>query len=185
MVSPNKACHWVSVGTCVLACLLAQAEASRAGDFRLESVGARGGIYGNSGPHDFHQAEAFAIWNLPWDWDLGKEWHLQSQLELSAGWLGDSGVNSAIGSLGPGVLLSRARLPVSLEAGFYPTLLSKHTFGSEKIGSDFQINNHVGLNWDFAEHWRLSYRFEHLSNAGLSKDNPGLNMHLFGLSYVF
>jgi hypothetical protein len=41
------------------------------------------------------------------------------------------------------------------------------------------------LNWDFATHWRLGYRFQHMSNAGLSQPNPGLNMHMFALSYLF
>ncbi len=48
---------------------------------------------------------------------------------------------------------------------------------------DFQFTSHVGLNWDFAEHWRLGYRFQHISNADLAKPNPGLNMHLVTLSY--
>ena len=60
--------------------------------------------------HDFHQAELFGNWNLPWGWDLGKEWHLQSRLDLSAGWLGDRSQNAAIGTLGPTLVLSRARL---------------------------------------------------------------------------
>jgi hypothetical protein len=53
------------------------------------------------------------------------------------------------------------------------------------LGTDIQFTSHVGLNWDFAAHWRLGYRFQHMSNADLSRDNPGLNMHLFALSYVF
>ena len=49
----------------------------------------------------------------------------------------------------------------------------------------FQFSNEVGVNWNFAAHWRLSYWFQHMSNAGLAPSNGGLNLHLFGLSYVF
>jgi lipid A 3-O-deacylase len=165
--------------------LLLCAAAVRGEDFRLESVGARGGLSASSNGQQFNQAEAFANWNLPWGWDLGKEWHLQSRLDLSLGWLGDRGNNAAIGSAGPSVLLGRESLPVSVEGGVSPTFLSRHEFGSKDFGTDFQFTSHVGVNWDFAPHWRLGYRFQHMSNAGLASKNPGLNMHLFALSYLF
>ncbi len=157
----------------------------RAEDFRLESVGVRAGYSPSSSGWGFHQAEAFANLNLPWGWDLGKQWHLQSRLDLSLGWLGDQDNDAFIGTVGPSLVLSRERLPVSLEGGISPTFLSSHEFGSKDFGSDVQFTSHIGLNWDFAEHWRLSGRFQHMSNAGLGSKNPGLNMFLFSLSYLF
>ncbi|MGO8930244.1 MAG: acyloxyacyl hydrolase [Limisphaerales bacterium] len=168
-----------------IACFFAWAGPGRAEEFRVESVGVRGGISANGARNEFHQAEFFGNWNLPWGWDLGKEWHLQSRLDLSAGWLGDSSHNAAVGSLGPTLVLGRAGWPVSLEGGFSPTLLSSYAFESKSLGTDIQFTSHVGLNWDFAAHWRLGYRFQHMSNADLSTVNPGLNMHMFALSYVF
>jgi hypothetical protein len=170
---------------CGLICLLLQTGSSRAEDFCLESVGVRGGVSANPGRNEFHQAEFFGNWNLPWGWDLGKEWYLQSRLDSSIGWLGDKGNNAGIGTVGPSVALSRERLPVSLEGGVSPTFLSRSEFGSKDFGTDIQFTSHIGLNWDFAAHWRLGYRFQHMSNAGLGSKNPGLNLHLFGLSYLF
>ncbi len=89
------------------------------------------------------------------------------------------------GRLGPTLVLGRARWPVSVESGFSPTCLSSHVFESKDLGTDIQFTSHVGLNWDFAAHWRLGYRFQHMSNADLARSNPGLNMHLFALSYLF
>ena len=74
---------------------------------------------------------------------------------------------------------------MSLEGGVSPTFLSQYEFGSRDFGTDIQFTSHIGLNWDFAPHWRLGYRFQHMSNAGLASKNPGLNMHLFGVSYLF
>jgi lipid A 3-O-deacylase len=173
------------MAACWLICLVLQPGSSRAEGFRLESVGVRGGISANQGRNEFHQAEFFGNWNLPWGWDLGKEWNLQSRLDLSAGWLGDSSQNAAVGTLGPTLVLGRARWPVSLEGGFSPTLLSSYGFESKSLGTDIQFTSHVGLNWDVNAHWRLGYRFQHMSNADLSHTNPGLNMHLLALSYVF
>jgi lipid A 3-O-deacylase len=185
MVLPNGTSRWTGVTGCLTVCLLLWAAVGRAEDFRLESVGARGGISANLTGVSFNQAELFANWNLPWAWDLGKEWLLASRLDLSAGWLADHDDNAFIGTLGPTLVLNRERLPVSFEGGVSPTLLSQYAFGSRNFGMYIQFTSHVGLNWDFTAHWRLGYRLQHMSNAGLGEHNRGLNMHLFALSYVF
>lgn len=185
MVVPKRTCRRTGVCGWAVACLLLCAVIGRGEDFRLESVGVRAGLSASSSGRNFNQAEVFANLNLPWGWDLGKEWHLQSRLDLSLGWLGDRGNNAAIATVGPSLVLGREQLPVSLEGGVSPTFLSSREFGSKDFGIDFQFTSHIGLNWDFAEHWRLGYRFQHMSNAGLGSKNPGLNMHLFALSYRF
>ena len=185
MVDVFKTYRRTGVTRWVLVCLLASAAGALGEDLRLESVGVRAGFSANSSGQSFNQAETFVNVNLPWGWDLGKEWYLQSRLDSSIGWLGDRGNNAAIVTLGPSVALSRERWPVSLEGGVSPTLLSRSEFGSKDFGIDIQFTSHIGLNWDFAAHWRLGYRFQHMSNAGLGAKNPGLNMHFFGLSYLF
>jgi lipid A 3-O-deacylase len=185
MVVPRSACGRIGVATWVVAGLLAWGESSWGEGFRLESAGGQGGFSANESGREFHQAQAFVAWNLPWSWDLGKEWGLQSRLDLAAGWLGDNGHDAAIGSAGPSLVLGRKRLPLSLEGGVHPTLLSDYEFGLKDFGTYVQFTTHVGLNWDFARHWSVGYRFEHMSNAGLAAPNPGLNLHVFGLSYRF
>ena len=169
----------------MLACLLLSGVAGRAEDIRLESTGVRGGWSPSSSGEDFSQVEGFLNLNLPWSWDLGKEWRLQTRLDFSLGWLGDKGNNGAIGTVGPSLVLGRERLPVTLEGGVSPTFLSRTGFGEKEFGINLQFTSHIALNWDFAPHWRLSYRFQHMSNAHLSSKNPGLNMNMFGLSYLF
>jgi lipid A 3-O-deacylase len=185
MVFPIRFRRRASISAQLITCLLLWPAVGRAEGLQLESVGARGGISANLTGVSFNQAEMFANWNLPWGWDLGREWRLQTRLDFSAGWLGDHDKSAAIGTAGPSLVLSRARLPVSLEGGISPTLLSQSDFDSRDFGTYFQFTSHVGLNWDFAEHWRLGYRLQHMSNAGLGSHNRGLNMHLFSLSYVF
>ena len=185
MVYPKRTCFGARVSRWAVGCLLLCAVVGRAEYFRLESVGVRGGISSNLTGQSFNQAEVFANWNLPWGCDLGKGWHLQSQLDLSAGWLTDRSDNAAIGTLGPGLVLSRAGLPVSLAGGVSPTVISWSDFEARDFGTCIQFTSYAGLNWDFAAHWRLGYRFQHMSNADLAQHNRGLNMHMFALSYVF
>lgn len=149
----------------------------------LESAGARAGFYTDGA--GFHQAEGFVNFNLPWGSELGSQWHLQSRLDGSIGWLGQSGANAGIATLGPSVVLNRQHLPLSFEAGVSPTVLTESDFRTKDFGFPLQFTSHAGLNLDVISHLRLSYRFQHMSNAGLGLHNPGLNLHMFGLSYLF
>ncbi|HZR21306.1 MAG TPA: acyloxyacyl hydrolase [Verrucomicrobiae bacterium] len=153
--------------------------------FNLESAGGRFGFYPFGAGSHFYQAEAFADWALPWNWDLGSHWLLRSRFDSSLGWLGEADANAAIGSLGPTLVFARENLPVTFEGGVSATGLSRSDFRDKNFGDLFQFTSHVGLNFDMAARFRLSYRFQHMSNAGLSSHNPGLNMHMFGMSYVF
>ncbi len=62
-----------------------------------------------------------------------------------------------------------------------PAFLSESRLSDIDLGSRIEFLSSLGLEWEFAENWRLSYRFAHLSNAGISNKNPGLNLHLFGI----
>ena len=159
--------------------------ASQAQDFRAESIGARvGGSY-TSRTHNFHEADAFANWDLPWAWNLDSNWRLKMQLQFSAGWLGDPGGDAFIGSVGPGVLLARKHFPISFDAGVVPTGLSRHDFQTKDLGSYFQFTSYAGVNGELSSRLRIGYRFQHLSNAGLGWINPGLNLHMLAISYKF
>ncbi len=151
----------------------------------LESVGARFGVGLNSSAMDFHQAEAFLNWNLPWDWTLDSVWRLQSRLDFSAGWLGDSSADAALGTVGPTLLLRRTPWPVSLEGGISPTFLTRYDFATKNLGTPWQFTAHFGVNFDMGPRVRLSYRFQHMSNAGLDGHNPGLNLHMLCASFLF
>jgi len=181
-----KLFNWLALAKMAVLFLLAAGGANALGQgFSFESAGARfGAPIGESGL-DFMQAEAFVDWNLPWRWDLGAQWRLDMRLELSAGWLGSGPVNAAVGTLGPSLVLQRALFPISLESGISPTLLSEHDLESKNFGTPIQFTTHVAIDWDFATHFRMVCRFQHMSNGGLSHHNPGLNLYMFGLSYRF
>jgi lipid A 3-O-deacylase len=180
-VNLGKNLFWLCVTACAPLC------SASALDFNLhlESVGARGGFGANTAGERLHQAEVFSIWNLPWRWDFESEWHLHSAVEATAGWIGGNEADAFVGGAGPDLLLSYKTIPVSLEGGVNPTGISRHTFGTVDVGTDFQFTTHIGLNWDICSRLRMGYRFQHMSNAGMSTHNPGMNMHLFGVSYLF
>ncbi len=123
--------------------------------------------------------------NLPWNWDLGRNWSIQSRLDFSGGWLGTSAAETAVITLGPSFLLRKGASPLSLEAGSSPTVLSNYDLITKDFGDPLQFTTHFGINFDFAKRFRIGYRFQHMSNAGISGNNPGLNLHMIKFSYLF
>ena len=172
-------------GALLISALLAASPRGFSQDIRWESVGMRFGFHPYGDVQDFYAADIFANWTLPWGWDLNPVWHLQSRLDASAGWLGENGADAAVFSLGPTFCLSCYNLPLSFEIGASPTALTRTEFPGKDLGFPVQFTSHVALNLNLSSHVRLTYRFQHMSNGGIAKPNPGLNFQMFGVSYLF
>jgi hypothetical protein len=183
----GKGFGWLGLAKGALICLCAGVVANgRAEGVSFDSAGTRFGLGVSGKSKDFYEAEAFAVIKLPWSWDLGREFRLASGAEACVGWLGERGNDAAIGEAGPLFVLSHKQFPVTLAGGSNAAGLSRSEFETKDIGTKFQISSHIGLNWDFAAHFRLGYRYEHISNGGLEPErNPGINLHVFELSYLF
>lgn len=153
--------------------------------FALESGGARVGIGATSTSNDIWDAESFFNFSLPSDWDLGKRWRTWLRLDLCAGYIGERNAGGFSGSLGPTLVLGRMPSPLTVEAGASPGVITEWEFRYKDLGSPFQIVSHVGVNFDIRRSYRVSYRFQHMSNGGVAAPNPGLNLHFLGFSYVF
>lgn len=173
----------------LLAGLLAWVPEPNAADGRLgfllpERLGIRGGFSMDSDTKQFHQAELAAGYSLPWGWEA-KKLKLESGIDTSAGWLWDDTKEAFILSAGPEARLRYASIPVALRFGSNPTYISRYAFDQRDFGVEIQFVSHVGLSWDIAEHLQLSYRLQHMSNSGIASPNPGLNMHMFALHWLF
>ncbi len=174
-----------SMQCAVMVLLFIAATPVRAEDFALTSAGVQFGLPASHGGKDFWSTEAITRWNLPWDWRFGTNWSLNSRLELTAGWLGDGHQNAFISSCGPSFGLHRARLPLAVEAGVSPTVITHHDFQSKDFGSFFQFTSHIGLSCQIVSHFVIAYQIQHMSNAGIAQPNPGLNLHVIELRYIF
>ena len=178
-----KGCRGAHVAVLVIFFQFVFVHQSSGAGLELESIGARGGLSDNA---NFTQVETLIDWNLPWCWNWTSDWHLQTQLDSSLGWIQAESRSAAIGGAGPGLLLKYDQVPLTLQGSFCPTFMSRSTFGAKDLGSVVQFTTGVGLNLDITKHIRVGYRFSHMSNAGIdSKHNDGLNMHMVALSYVF
>ncbi len=173
------------VGLAVLI-LTTVASTGRAQWYVPESVGGRGGFsLGGLRTADFTEADAFATWNLPWKLESEHGWFLDTKLTLWAGFLGGNGISSGEGTIAPAVGLGKRHFPVSFEGGIGPTFISEYRYGSINFGQQLQFTSFAGINVDLTPHWRVGARLQHMSNGGLAKSNPGLNLIMFGVGYVF
>jgi hypothetical protein len=153
--------------------------------FPLESAGGRFGFPVTDGSEGFRAAEGFINCDLPLSWDLGSDFRLKSRLDFTAGWLARGGEDAATTSAGLTMALKYNKWPLWLELGSSPTYISRHEFGGRDLGGPLQFNTHIGLAWEMTRRWRLEYRYQHISNAGIDKRNPGLNLQGIGLGYLF
>ena len=148
------------------------------------TVGLRAGFGDSKNNESFSQYEAYATLSLPWRWDSATHWTIGSFIGANAGLVTCEG-DSFVGSIGPGIYLMTPGRRAVLSAGVYPTYLGRSSFGDDDFGGSFQFTSAVGINYNFLEFMTLGYRFQHMSNAGISNENPGLNTHMIELGYRF
>jgi hypothetical protein len=168
-----------------LVLLLVLTHATSAAEEQRLELGVRGGFSFATRDGSFWQAEASASWHLPWHWRFGSYWYMDPRLDLSAGSLQGCGQTGFVGTLGPNFFLGNSRFPLSLNIGFSPTLLSRDSYDCRDFGTPFQMTSHGGLEWAFGARWHLGYRTQHMSNCGTASPNPGLNLHMFSVSFGF
>jgi hypothetical protein len=158
---------------------------ARADGFQLESGGMRGGVSKRKHGETFSQVEGFVNWNAPWRWDYDSGWHLQTRLDLTAGWLSGRGDDGFIGTIGPTLELGRKHFPLTLAVGSSPTILSRYHFGHTDFGIPLQFTTHGDVSWEIGSHVAVEFRYQHMSNAEIGPSNPGLNLYMLGVGWRF
>lgn len=156
-------------------------QGAKAQDF---DAGLRGGASFDGGSRRFQQGETFADWKL-WHWRIDSEWYVRPEVDISAGGLNGQGKSGFVGTLGPIFELHRGNFPLILEAGSSPTLLSRDIYGTRNFGYRFQFTSHLGLELALTKRVTIGWRYQHMSNAGIAKPNPGLNMEVIWASFAF
>lgn len=150
------------------------------------SAGVRGGLSADAKERYFHQYEAFAVYRLPWEARARSGWGVSTQAGVTAGLLTSRGDNSFVGSVGPAVCLGRAGFPLETDLGISVAFLNRDRFSTNDFNGRAQFISHLGLDYRFSRVLGCGYRFQHMSNAGLNgRQNPGLNLHMFGLTAYF
>lgn len=120
-----------------------------------------------------------------WNWGLSEKFNAGLGYESAVGALAGEGEVAGYLHFGLNLEIAYEDLPVGLVLQSGPSLYSEDSVGDFDFGGNIQFTSSVGLNWQMCNAWNLEYRYQHTSNAGLKKHNPGLEMHAFALSYSF
>jgi hypothetical protein len=149
----------------------------------------------NEGDEDVERYGAALRWDLGVKWLETGDWYLGTYLEASVtywdGTRGTTGENDLV-DFGLTPILRYQRSPSHGLAPFVELGVGAHAHTEDGIGDrDFDIpfafGTHFGAGARFGDggRYELVYRFQHLSNAGLGDDNPGINFHVIQLGYHF
>ena len=149
-------------------------------------IGLRGGFdVGRSNIDENYDAvELYFFRGPPWGARLIGNTTLSTRFDLGATYLEGGDDEGAMLAAGIDLVLGLWHNRVELEVGFRPTWMFDHEYGDDDFGGGMQFSSHAGL----AVNWHrvvLSYRIHHTSNAGIYDENPGLDLHMFGLGYRF
>ncbi len=146
--------------------------------------GVRGAVSETGLRENYRAIEIYGQRLLPWRIELSPASVIYTRLDIGAGYMeaiSDSGGWLAVGG---DVVLSLLNGVWEVEVGWRPTFLFDHEFGNDDYGGPFQFSSHIGTTLNFGKA-NLSYRYQHISNAHIYKENPGLDLHMVGLGMRF
>lgn len=150
-------------------------------------AGLRAGSSFNEDDESFDQYDLFASYGLPWSWQWGRAIQVDTYLTTAVGILDGGGDIGVAGSLGFEFAFGSAsgRCPFEIRAGSALTLISEDEYGEEDLGGPVQFTHHISLYYWFLERLSAIVRVQHMSNAGIYSENPGVDMIMLALVYRF
>lgn len=151
------------------------------------------GIQAGHGDDSTDLLRVDAKWNWDRKWPVGGDWLLTGYWEASLGrWEGKG--NGAKTLVEAAVTPVFRLLPAGRKSGPYAEAgIGVHLASAKRInhdrefGSHFNFGTHVGFGVLFGDNgqYDLGYRFQHISNAGTSSPNDGINFHQVLLRYNY
>ena len=158
------------------------------------SAGAVDGVAFEAGNGDGTDMGRVAVqWNWNKQFFKTGNWHVGGYWDLGLGyWRNDNfpGRNEEIGEIGLTPVFRLQRNDLSgpyVEAGLGAHLQSESSIGDKRMSTLFQFGSHIGIGYRFGpkKAFDVSYRYQHLSNAGIKNPNDGINFNQIRLQYHF
>jgi hypothetical protein len=149
---------------------------------RFSSIDVLGGV----ATEEFKEYDVAANFRLPWAWYSQSGWGAGIRLMASAGALYSDGDTALVVSLIPLIALGSQDGRFTLDMGAGGALLSRHRFGTQDFGGNFQFALTAGAGVPLFARLGVGYRFLHYSDAGIyGPNNTGADLHMLELIYRF
>lgn len=148
-------------------------------------LGVRGGVdVGRNLHENYTYGEVYYSQALPWEKELSPSSKVSTRLDVSAGYLGADTTDGGWFAAGGDVVYSVMDGTWEFEVGVRPAWMSEHVYGDDDFGGPFQFFSHAGVTFNL-DQFALSYRLQHISNANIYSENPGIELHVIGLGVRF
>jgi hypothetical protein len=143
-------------------------------------------VLGGAATEEFKEYDVAANFRLPWAWYSHSGWGVGMRMMASAGALYSDGETGLVVSLIPIVALGSQDGRFTLDMGAGGALLSRHRFGTQDFGGNFQFALTAGVGVPLFKQLGVGYRFLHYSDAGIyGPNNTGADFHMLELTYRF
>lgn len=152
-------------------------------------------LAGGVGDHDIRKLDLGVVWDphLTW-WDTG-HWHFGLVVEGHLAWWHSSESGAVHANLAEAGVTPMVRFEKDsgairpyLEAGIGVRGLSHARVAADyTLSSAFQFADTVGIGAQFGQRqqYLAGLRFEHISNGGIKRPNPGINFSQLYVQYNF
>ncbi|MFP4156468.1 MAG: acyloxyacyl hydrolase [Opitutales bacterium] len=150
----------------------------------IDAYGLRLG-YGTESGNDLFSTEAMFYFDYEREWEISGSVELELKPEASVGFIHGHSETAGTVHLGFAGFIELDDSPLDFVFSSGPTLLTEDTFGAFEMGGHLHFTSALGLDWEWGDDWMLGYRFQHISNAGLRDENPGLNLHVLAIAREF
>lgn len=148
-------------------------------------VAARYGFDADPGSEYFHFYEVAAGVELERKWQWGNGWSLEPGVSFNAGILHAGDEDGFIGTIGPRLELNFPGDYVTLHGSVRAGGMSEHEYGDADLGGAFTFAEDIGIRLKLGAGFSAGYLFQHISNADIYDENPGVELHILEIQYAF
>jgi hypothetical protein len=146
--------------------------------------GVRGGVEEASLLENYSASELYYLRSLPWQKEISPGVRVYMRLDAGVTYLHGDSENGGWVAVGGDVVFSLINGALEFEAGFRPAVMFVDEYGVDDLGGPVQFVSHAGATVNLGDA-AINYRFQHISNGGFYKQNPGLNLHMLGVGMRF
>ncbi len=156
-------------------------EETNYGSFGVKS--GRSALIHNKATYDFY--EIFWMSDMLWQKEWDSDWIFETGLTVNAGFLEAKHEQGFVGSTGPVFLLRKKGSGFIWKLGARLTLLENYEFGPDQLGGAFAFTEELGVNYRFCRFFEAGCQYRHMSNAGIYKYNPGIDLIVMEMLFHF
>ena len=143
-------------------------------------------VLGDVSPEEFQEYDVAANFRLPWTWYTQSGWGAGTRLMTSVGVLHGAGKTALAASVIPLIAFGSKDGRFTLDVGAGGALLSRHRFGTQNYGGNFQFALTAGVGVPLFKKLGIGYRYMHYSDSGIyGPHNTGADFHMLEFTYRF